>query len=150
MKRHSRANSPSLPRRPLRKSKTLLPERPPPAPRPRAPRPQISFRPVYLTSLRPRKDAGIYRVKSESTDNSPLHARPVPRKMDETRGNATNNQRNCSASLRSFRFREIIRAMKFLTYASCFEIFFERVYFSEMIFHRCLMVIQVYNADNYP
>lgn len=64
-------SSPFPPRRSLRKSKTLLPERPPPAPRPRAPRTQISFRPVYLTSLRPRKDAGIYRVKSESTDNSP-------------------------------------------------------------------------------
>lgn len=144
MKRHSRANSPSLPRRSLRKSKTLLPERPPPAPRPRAPRPQISFRPVYLTSLRPRKDAGIYRVKSESTDNSPLHARPVPRKMDETRGNATNNQRNCSASLRSFSRDNTSYEISHLWFV--FWNFFERVYFSEMIFHRCLMVIQVYNA----
>lgn len=69
MKRHSRPTplpSPS----PLRKSKTLLPDRPPRAPR-------ISFRPVYFNGTL-RKDAGIYRVKSESI--------PFPRKMDETTG----------------------------------------------------------------
>lgn len=73
MKRHSRVPA-TLPRWSLRKSKTLLVDCPPPgiqtpdsarstASLYAAPRHvvQISFPPVCLTSLRPRKDAEVYR-----------------------------------------------------------------------------------------